>query len=126
MARILIVDDNLEMAETLAEHLEGRGYEVAVEGGGAAALTRVEREPFDAVVTDLRMEEVDGLDLLVALKKRDPGLPVILMTAFGAIETAVEAIRRGAYHYLTKPFKLEELRTHLERALRERKPRAMT
>jgi two-component system response regulator HydG len=118
--KILIVDDNLEMAETLAEHLTERGYEVRIEGGGAAALARVEREPFDAVVTDLRMEEVDGLDLLGALKERDPALPVILMTAFGAIDTAIEAIRRGAYHYLTKPFKLEELRVYLEKALAER------
>jgi len=117
----LIVDDNREMAGTLAEHLAEFGYDVAVEHGGAAALARAKREPFDAVVTDLRMEEVDGLDLLGALVEADPTLPVILMTAFGGIDTAVKAIKRGAYHYLTKPFKLEELRVFLDKALGERR-----
>jgi two-component system response regulator HydG len=119
--RILIVDDNREMTATLAEHLEEHGYEVAVERGGGAALVHAKREPFEAVVTDLRMEEVDGMDLLGALKQHDPALPVILMTAFGSVDTAVEAIKRGAYHYLTKPFKLEELRIYLEKALKERR-----
>jgi len=120
-ARILVVDDNQAMAQALADHLGEHGYEVAIEGGGSAALARARREPFDAVVTDLRMEEVDGMDLLGALKTLDPTVPVILMTAFGAIDTAVEAIKRGAYHYLTKPFKLEELRVFLEKALQERR-----
>jgi two-component system response regulator HydG len=119
--RVLIVDDNREMAATLAEHLEEQGYDVAVESSGSAALLRAKRERLDAVVTDLRMEEIDGMDLLGGLHALDPTLPVILMTAFGNIDTAVEAIKRGAYHYLTKPFKLEELRVFLEKALQERR-----
>jgi two-component system response regulator HydG len=117
---VLIVDDNREMAVTLSEHLEEHGYQTAMENGGAAALARAKRESFEAVITDLRMQEVDGMDLLGGLRAHDPTLPVILMTAFGNIDTAVEAIKRGAYHYLTKPFKLEELRVFLEKALQER------
>jgi two-component system response regulator HydG len=119
-ARILIVDDNREMARTIAEDLEEHGYECAVEHGGAAALARAKRDPMDLVVTDLRMEEVDGFDLLGALVEHDATTPVILMTAFGSIDTAVEAIKRGAYHYLTKPLKLAELRVFVEKALAER------
>jgi two-component system response regulator HydG len=76
--------------------------------------------PADVVVTDLRMSRMDGLEVLTGIKRIDPGAPVVIMTAFGAIESAVEAMRRGAFHYITKPFQLETLRTLVERAGRER------
>ena len=117
--RILIVDDNLEMARTLADGLTDRGYEAVAAGSGSQALAQLAREPFDALVTDLRMPDVDGLELLSASRKLDPDRPVIVMTAYSAIDTAVESIRLGAYHYLTKPFKQEELAIFLERALEE-------
>ena len=72
------------------------------------------------VITDLRMKNVDGLDVLSGIKRADPTVPVIIMTAFGAIDSAVEAMRRGAFHYVTKPFELEALRSLVERACRER------
>ena len=86
-----------------------------------AALALLKRQPFDLVITDLRMESVDGLDVLEAARAADPTTPVIIMTAFGAIESAVEAIKRGASHYLTKPFKLEEVLVYVERALAEQR-----
>jgi two-component system response regulator HydG len=115
--RVLIVDDHVEMAETLAEGLGDRGFAAIACASSAEAATRIEAEPIDAVVTDLRMPKVDGMGLLAISRKLAPERPVIVMTAYGAIETAVDAIRNGAYHYLTKPFPLDELALFLRRAL---------
>jgi two-component system, NtrC family, response regulator HydG len=117
--RVLVVDDNLEMARTIAEGLGDRGYDAVAVGSGGDAINRLHAETFDALVTDLRMPRVDGLELLAASRKLDPGRPVIVMTAYSAIDTAVESIRQGAYHYLTKPFKQDELAIFLGRALDE-------
>lgn len=121
--RVLVVDDEIEMARTVAEGLESRGFDASACGSGREALVLLARERFDALVTDLRMREVDGLELLASARRADPERPVIVMTAFGAIDTAVESIRLGAYHYLTKPFKLDELVIYLRRALDEVKVR---
>lgn len=118
-ARVLIVDDRLEMAEMLAEGLADHGWELVPLASSREALARLEAEPFDALITDLRMPGVDGLQLLAASRRLDASRPVIVMTAYGAIDTAMESMRQGAYHYLTKPFRLEELRTFLRRALDE-------
>ncbi len=117
--RVLVVDDELAMAETLAEALTDRGYEAAACGSSVQAGKRLDGDAFDALVTDLRMPSVDGMELLVHSKRADPERPVIVMTGYGAIETAVEAIRKGAYHYLTKPFTVDELDIYLRRALDE-------
>jgi two-component system response regulator HydG len=117
--RILVVDDQLEMARTIADGLADRDYQAVAVGGGQQAAALLAAEPFDAVVTDLRMPGVDGLELLAASRRLDPDRPVIVMTAYSAIDTAVESIRQGAYHYLTKPFKQEELAIFLGRALEE-------
>jgi two-component system response regulator HydG len=116
-ARVLVVDDKLEMARTLAEGLADRGYAAQAVDSSVDALERVVSDGLDVVVTDLRMPRVDGLELLEASRRFDPDRPVIVMTAFSAVDTAVESIRRGAYHYLTKPFRLDELALFLERAL---------
>jgi len=121
--RVLVVDDSVEMARLLADQLGDLGYEVTMATGGGGATLLLEREPFDAVITDLRMEQVDGFDVLEAARKLDPAPPVLIMTAFGGVESAVEAMRRGAYHYFTKPFRLDEVRLSLERALEERRIR---
>ena len=120
-ARVLVVDDNLEMARTLAEGLVDRGYDATAVGSGKQALAELAADAFDAVVTDLRMPNVDGLELLAASRKLVPDRPVIVMTAYSAIDTAVESIRQGAYHYLTKPFKQDELAIFLGRALEGRR-----
>jgi two-component system response regulator HydG len=117
--RVLVVDDNLEMARTLAEGLCDHGYDAVAVGSGEGAGERLRSEPIDAMVTDLRMPKVDGLDLLALSRKLSPERPVIVMTAYSAIDTAVESIRQGAYHYLTKPFKVDELLLFLRRALDE-------
>jgi two-component system response regulator HydG len=117
--RILVVDDNLEMARGVAEGLTDHGYDTVAVGSGDEAVRRLESEAFDGVVTDLRMAGSDGLAVLAASRQRTPERPVIVMTAYSAIDSAIESIRRGAYHYLTKPFKQEELAIFLGRALDE-------
>lgn len=121
--RVLVVDDRLEMAEMLADGLAERGFDPVALASAREAVARLESEPFDAVVTDLRMPDMDGLELLAASRKLDPARPVVVMTAYGAIDTAIESIRRGAYHYLTKPFRQEELVIFLSRALDESRVR---
>lgn len=115
--RVLVVDDQADLAETLAEGLSDRGFEAMACTSSPEAARRLETEPIDALVTDLRMPEVDGLGLLAHSRQTMPERPVIVMTAYGAIETAVDAIRRGAFHYLTKPFASDELALFLGRSL---------
>lgn len=115
--RVLVVDDDRDLAETLAEGLVDRDYEAVACCSSPDAAKRLETEPFDALVTDLRMPELDGMDLLARSRSRSSDRPVIVMTAYAAIESAIEAIRRGAYHYLTKPFSVDELALFLDRAL---------
>ena len=116
-ARVLLVDDHHEMVEMLAEGLIDRGFDAVAVGSGREALARLETERFDAVVTDLRMQPVDGFEVLASSRELDPDRPVIIMTAFSAVDSAIDAIRQGAFHYLAKPFKLEELAIFLERGL---------
>jgi two-component system, NtrC family, response regulator HydG len=118
--RVLVVDDERAMAEMLADGLADSGYDAVVAASSEEAALRLREEAFDALVTDLRMPGVDGLALLAEARRASPDLPVIVMTAFGAIDSAIESIRRGASHYLTKPFKLEELSLFLGRAIDER------
>ena len=115
--RVVVVDDRREMAETLADGLADHGYDAVAIASSRQVMQMLQSERIDALVTDLRMPDVDGLELLSASKRLRPERPVIVMTAFGAIDSAIESIRRGAYHYLTKPFKLEELLLFLDRAL---------
>jgi CheY-like chemotaxis protein len=118
--RVLIVDDVRDMAQTIANDLEAAGHTAWVADNGGAALQHFAEHPADVVVTDLRMSRVDGLEVLSGIKRIDPDAPVVIMTAFGAIDSAVEAMRRGAFHYITKPFQLETMRALVERAGRER------
>ncbi len=119
-ARVLVVDDDGEMAEMVADFLQGAGHRAESIKGGKAAVAALKKREFDAVVTDLRMDEVDGFDVLAAAHTGDPTRPVIIMTAYGSVDGALEAVRRGAFHYLTKPFKLEEVVVWVERALADR------
>jgi two-component system response regulator HydG len=118
--RVLIADDHVEMGRLLADRLRDDGWEAQVVDGGAAAIAALQASIPDLVITDLRMAEVDGLDVLDAARAADPELPVIIMTAFGAIETAIESMRRGAWHYVVKPVRLEELALHVQRASEHR------
>ena len=122
-AKILVVDDHREMTSLLADRLTDRGFDVVTAEAGAEAIALAKTATPDLVVTDLRMKDVDGLDVLEAVKRLDPSTPVIVMTAFGAIDSAIEAMRRGAFHYLTKPFELDALDLFIDRGLADRRLR---
>jgi two-component system response regulator PilR (NtrC family) len=118
--RVLVVDDERSMRELLSITLGRAGYHVTLADGGAAAIERLRAESFDLVVTDLRMRDVDGMAVLRAARERDDDTVVVVVTAYASTETAVEAMKLGAYDYVTKPFKLDEIRVTLANAL-ERK-----
>jgi DNA-binding NtrC family response regulator len=121
VSRILVVDDKEMMRDSVATTLSRKGHTVVTAAGGKAALERMNRRTPDAVVTDLQMPEMDGLELLAEIRKIDEQLPVIVMTAYGTIETAVAAMKQGAYDYITKPFSGDELLIAIERAIEHRK-----
>ncbi|HTQ05035.1 MAG TPA: sigma 54-interacting transcriptional regulator, partial [Polyangiaceae bacterium] len=115
--KILVVDDEPSARSALAELLRGEGYEVDTAGDGFKALGRLEESSPDLVLTDLNMPGMDGVELLRKVKELDAERPVVLMTAFGGVETAVSAMRDGAADYLMKPLNTEELFIVLERAV---------
>jgi two-component system NtrC family response regulator len=117
--RILVVDDEATQRELIRGFLEKQGYEVLTAAGGEPALEILKREPVELILTDQRMPHVSGVELLKSARAINPEIYVIVMTAYGNIETAVEAMKAGASEYLTKPLHLEELRHKIER-LRER------
>jgi DNA-binding NtrC family response regulator len=119
--RILIVDDEDGMRRLLSRVLTREGYETSAVGSGAEALRLVASERFDLVVTDIKMPEMDGLQLLAELKEYEPSLPIIVITAYGTIENAVQALRSGAYDYIAKPFENDEIKLAVAKAFeRER------
>ncbi|MFZ5479227.1 MAG: sigma-54-dependent transcriptional regulator [Myxococcota bacterium] len=122
-ARLLVVDDHAEIVAWLVEELADEGY--AVEGNTVAteALGRILDEDFDLVVTDVEMPGLRGVDLMTEVHRRKPGQLVVLITAFGSVELAVQAVRAGACDFVTKPFAIEVLVLAIERALRERRMR---
>ena len=123
--RILIVEDDEALRESLQLMLAAESYEAVAASGGEQALRLVEATPFDVVLCDLRMPGVDGLELLPQLARRLPGATLILMSAFGTADLAIEAMRRGAYDYLAKPFTPSELLLVIRKAReRERLRRA--
>ncbi len=118
-AQILVVDDEPSARETLAELLELEGYRVLRAAGGGEALRLIEEQPLSLVLTDLRMRDVDGLKVLERSRTVRPDVPVIVMTAFASMETAIDAIRKGAYDYISKPFKVDHVRVVIRRALEQ-------
>jgi len=114
--RVLVVDDDAAMREMLVSLVEDEGMHAEGAEGAAKALERVRDAEFDAVLSDIRMPGLSGIELLGRLREARPGLPVVLMTAFGSIDSAVEAMRAGAFDYITKPFKRGEVLVVLERA----------
>ena len=116
-ARILIVDDQERMAAVIATALRFANYECDVVTDSERALALLANHTYDAVVTDWKMPEIDGMELLRRVKRDSPGLPVILITAYGSVSSAVAAMRAGAFDYVTKPFDNDELRATVGRAL---------
>ncbi|HXV76820.1 MAG TPA: sigma-54 dependent transcriptional regulator [Candidatus Polarisedimenticolaceae bacterium] len=120
-ARLLVVDDEEPQRLMLERILARAGYDVATAAHGKQALELLERQRFDALLTDQRMPEMDGLDLLRHVQRLDAGLPVVLMTAYGTVSNAVDAMKRGAADYLTKPFERDELLVVIDKVLRQRR-----
>jgi len=121
--KILVVDNDPEMLSLLQRRLESEGRIVAAVASGAEAVAALGRDEFDVVLTDLIMDGVDGWAVLREAQRVQPRARVILMTAFASLETAIEAVREGAYDYLTKPFKLAEADMAVDRALDDRRLR---
>ena len=119
-ARILIVDDEVGMQIALREVLQRQGYQVVIAKDALVALTRLENETFDVVLTDVRMPEMNGMELLGRIRARWPETPVLVMTAYGAIEDAVEAMKKGAADYLLKPFSTDTVEEVVARLLKRR------
>ena len=117
--RILVVDDDPLIRGSLYEMLRGQRFDVEMASDGAEAMTHLERRPFQLVIADWKMPQVDGMSLLNHIKSKYPDVNVVLITGFGNINSAVEAIHQGAFDYLTKPIQPEELESTIQRALSE-------
>ena len=117
----MIVDDDPVALDLLREVLSKEGYEVVSALSAEEAISQGIENIFDVIITDVRMGEKDGMDVLRSFKKTSPETAVIMITAFGSIDTAIEAIREGAFDYISKPFKLEEIKITVRRALEQRR-----
>jgi two-component system response regulator HydG len=120
---ILVVDDHSDMTDLLEVQLKDQGWRVRKASGGIEAVDYLDERVPDVLVTDLKMDDLDGIELLEEGLERDSNLPVIIMTAFGDVESAVDAIKRGAFHFITKPFDYEDLEVFIERAYDTRRLR---
>ncbi len=118
--KILVVDDDLEMCSLLSDVLRGEGFSVLALGESLEAVKILKKEEFDVIITDLRMKGLKGLDLLKEANKLASLTPVIIITAFGTIESAIQAIKMGAYDYITKPFRIDEIILTVKKALENR------
>ncbi len=121
MERILVVEDKESMARMLKETLELEGYDVETAEDGAEGIQRIKKGKVDLVLTDLRLPKKDGLAVLKASKKENPLAPVIVMTAFGSVETAVNAMKLGAFEFITKPLDTDYLLLLIERSLKNQR-----
>lgn len=118
--RILIADDEPIARENLEHVLRKEGYQTVSVSNGAAAITELEKEEYDLILTDLRMQPVDGMQVLDRARMLYPHIEVIVITGFASVSSAVEAMRKGAYYYISKPYKLDEVRILVQQALEKR------
>ncbi|HEY0712122.1 MAG TPA: sigma-54 dependent transcriptional regulator, partial [Polyangia bacterium] len=118
-ARILVVDDDPAMGEFLREELVHEGFDVEVAASGRAGIERVKQGGIELIVSDVKMPDLDGLDLLREVREVHPTPYVVTITAFGSIDTAIRAVKLGAYDYITKPFEIEQLVLVIQKALSE-------
>ena len=120
MNRILIVDDELNMRLVLKAMLSKEGYDVLLAEDGLVALEILKTNQVDAIVTDLKMPRLDGMALLSRVNKEYPSVPIVIITAYGTVNTAVDALKKGAFDYITKPFDQDDLRNVIRKAIRTR------
>ncbi|MCI0657258.1 MAG: response regulator, partial [Acidobacteria bacterium] len=121
MKNILIAEDEGTLREGLSQAFSESGFKVVQAASGREAIEKMERQVFDLVVTDMKMPGGDGMDVLRRAHNASENTPVIIMTAFGTVEGAVEAIKQGAYDYIQKPFSIDELEVKIQRALEHRR-----
>jgi CheY-like chemotaxis protein len=121
-ATVLVVDDDLIVQDSVKCLLDTDGYEVTTAATGEEALSRLARQGFDVVVSDIKMPGLTGLDVLERSRMLNPRPGVVLMTGYATLDTAIEALRRGASDYLLKPFEVDDLRLGVQRALHHREP----
>ena len=114
--RILIVDDNKELREILQEYLKGEGIDSQGAANGKEALERHHQEPFDLIITDLNMPEVPGIELIRTIRKENQDTEFVIITGYASMDSAVEAVRIGAFDYIVKPFRMEELQVVVKNA----------
>lgn len=117
MAKILLVDDEPSILSVLSVLLKAEGYEVFLADGGEKAVDMVKSKTYDLMISDIRMRPVDGMQLLKLAREHQPSMSVLMVTGYGSVETAVEALKLGAFDYITKPFKVDELLITVQRAL---------
>jgi two-component system response regulator PilR (NtrC family) len=115
--KILVVDDDRQLADVLADYLTKLGYRAIAAYGGREGFEMFKRDDFQLVITDLMMPDMDGMEFMEAVKRLDSRVIVMVVTGFGTIESAVSAIKKGAYDFIPKPFKMEELEVIIMRAL---------
>jgi len=120
MKKILIVDDELNMRLVLSAMLRKEGYDVTAAANGQEALRMLQQNDVAVVITDLKMPDIDGMELLTRLSDSHPEIPVIMITAHGTVATAVEALKKGAFDYITKPFDIDDLKNVLDKAVKTR------
>lgn len=114
--RILIVDDNKELREILQEYLKGEGHAAEGAANGREALERHHEEPFDLIITDLNMPEISGMELIKSIRKENQDTEFVIITGYASMDSAVEAVRIGAFDYIVKPFRMEELQVVVKNA----------
>lgn len=119
--KILIADDEPDICKALEFLLKREGYTVTSVNSGEDAIEKLKTDSFDVVITDLKMGRVDGMTVLERAKEINPDMPVVMMTAFASIESAVEAMKRGAYDYIVKPFLNEEIKLTIKKAIEQKK-----
>src|SRR5512147_1497536 len=120
MTRILLVDDDPRSLEALSRTLQMMGYQTVGSSDPKTAQDLLRTERYDVVIADLIMREVDGIGLLEFSKKTDPDLPVIILTGYGTVKSAVDAMKKGAFDYMTKPYNIDEIDLIVRRALQQR------
>ena len=120
--RILVVDDEMIVCESCQRILEEEGYEVEIALSGKEAFEKMKSNPFDIVITDLKMPGIDGMEVLKTLRKEYPDAIVIMITGYSTVETAVEAMKLGAFDYIPKPFTPDEVSVVVKKAIEKEEP----
>lgn len=120
--KVMVIDDEAIVGKRLKPSLEKQGYEVETYSDGRSAIERIDQKEFDIIVTDVRMDDVDGMQVLEHVKSKSPRAKVIIITGYATVELAREALVKGAFDFIAKPFKPSDLRSIIEKASKELRP----